>query len=107
MKTTIEYSTKCCVTICETNDYTWLFENNFRNLQDAIDWAEFQIDVNPHNFEIKVVYISDSETGELLATCKPDKVSGPTAVDWENPNYNPDDWDDDEEESEDTEWTWL
>lgn len=107
MKTTIEYATKCCVRIYETNGYTWLFEDNFRNLQDAIDWAEFQIDVNPHNFEIKVIYISDSETGELLATCEPDSVSGPTAVDWENPNYNPDDWDDDEEESEDTEWTWL
>lgn len=99
MKTTIEYATKCCVTICETNGYTWLFENNFSNLQNAIDWAGFQIDVNPHNFEIKVIYISDSETGELLATCEPDSVSGPTAVD---------DWDlDDEEESEDTKWTWL
>lgn len=88
MKVEITYSTPCEATVYETNGDSWSYNFRFSTVQEALEWAEFQIDVRPINFEIAKIYITDAETGELIAECTSE--SGPTAVeDWDDePNYD-------------------
>ena len=74
MKTIIEYSTFCEATIYETNGDSWSYNHTFKNLREAEEWARFQIEVRPLNFEIDRIYISDNDSGEILLTCRPDDV---------------------------------
>ena len=73
MKTTIEYATFCEATVYEKNGDSWSYNYTFKTLKDALDWADFQIESRPISFEIEKIYIIDSDTGELLATCAPDE----------------------------------
>ena len=72
MKTIIEYATFCEATVYETNGDSWSYNYTFSNLREAEEWARFQIEVRPLNFEIDRIYITDSDTGEILLTCRPD-----------------------------------
>ena len=75
MNVEIMYATKCEATIYETNGDSWSFGSQFKTLKEALGWAEFQIDARPISFEIARIYITDCETGEILASCSPDDVS--------------------------------
>lgn len=86
MKTTIEYATFCEATVYEKNGDSWSYNYTFKTLKDALDWADFQIEARPISFEIEKIYITDEETGELLASCTPDDES----EEIDNPNYDPD-----------------
>lgn len=68
----IMYATRCEATLYDVNGDSWTYNSEFKTLKDAIEWAQFMIDVRPINFEIAKIYIIDSDTGEILAECKPD-----------------------------------
>ena len=88
MKTSIEYSTRCEATIYENNGDSWTYNYEFKKVQDALDWAQYHLESRPISFEIDRIYISDSETGEILAICTPDDDE--SECDFDNPNYDTD-----------------
>lgn len=88
MNVEITYATPCECTLHTVDGESWTYNHRFTILGEAILWARKQIDES-RVFDIENINISDMNTGELLAVCTPDIVSGPTAVEDE------DDWDDD------------
>ena len=91
MKTEITYSTKCTLTIyfVESCDLASAdFREQFKNLQDALNMAEFIFETLYPKTAAKIM-IWDSNTGEILAECSPDAEAGPTEVE---EDYF-DDWD--------------
>lgn len=91
MKVEIEYMTNCVATIYEDNGDSWSYNSQFRSLQEGLEWAEFMMESRPINFEIEKIYLTDADTGELLATCRPE-VSGPTEVTNEDYDDYDSDW---------------
>lgn len=84
----ITYSTRCQATIVDCLGDHWTYGNEFKTLQEAIDWVTFVIDdgvglIQPD--AIKGAFICDCNTGELLAECRPDDV--------EDSNEDYGDWD--------------
>ena len=89
MNVEIMYATKCKATVYETNGDSWSFDSQFTTLKEALEWAQFQIEVRPISFEIARIYIVDSETGQILASCSPDDVD-PDENNYEDWGYNED-----------------
>ena len=82
MKVEIMYTTLCKATVFETNGDSWTYDPIFKNLQSAIEWAEFQIEAHPISFEISAIVITDTETGEVLAECTPNAEEEDCDCDW-------------------------
>ena len=90
MNVEITYATKCKVTFCERDGSHWEYGTVFYKLQDALEWTEFIVDSRPINFDLECAYITDENTGELLAECTPENMSGPTEVEDDYSEYDPD-----------------
>lgn len=92
MKLEIMYATFCEATVYETNGDSWSYNYQFKTLKDAIKWAQFQIEARPISFEIKRIYISSCDTGEILAMCTPDDVDEDSSDEsyWDDWDYNED-----------------
>ena len=71
-----------------------VFTNEFGSgtLQEAVDYVKgFFDDLTAIREEdIRQILIIDSHTGEILAECYHDPECGPTEVNFENENYDPD-----------------
>ena len=63
----ITYATRCECTIYTVDGDSWTYNHQFHSVKDATDWARVQIDDRPIDFDIEHVYVTDCETGELLA----------------------------------------
>lgn len=92
MTTTLHYSTfmTLCVHAC---GMTAEVDMGCKPLEEVLDFVShiFDDDTFFHGDSIELVHVIDSKTGELIAECAPDPISGPTAVDeWNDWDYNED-----------------
>lgn len=74
MKFDFMYGTPCVVTVIDTYDNSWEFGTVFHKVQDAFNVAEDIFNGytawNPST--IDVIYITDTNTGEILVECTHD-----------------------------------
>ena len=84
MKTEIMYATHCALTVVDRLGGHWELVPGFDTLKDALDCAEGIIDREAMIWnarDIDTVFITDRETGEILAECAPNWVEEPDS-DW-------------------------
>ena len=95
MKCKIEYSTRCVITIHDRLGGSWEYMPVYTKLQDALDDCARIIDGEEMIWkreDIENVFVTDADTGELLADCAPehwdeDEDDEPNCGDWD---YNED-----------------
>lgn len=75
MKFDFTYGTPCVVTVIDTYDNSWEFGTVFHKVQDAFNVAEDIFNGytawNPST--VDVIFITDTETGEILVECTHDE----------------------------------
>ena len=87
MKVEITYATLCSATVILKDDTSWTYNQPFKTLKEAIEWAEAQIEEHLNFINISHIYITDDSTAEVLAECFPDEDEPDDYDDW---GYNED-----------------
>jgi len=75
MKIEIMYATTCEISVIDRCGYHWSLWPNYKTLKEALEDAQQIIDNESSAFrseDIETLFITDSNTGEILAECKPE-----------------------------------
>lgn len=91
MKINLIYGTKCKLTVIDQFSWHWELTDEFYMLQDAVNRAQDIFhglsQFNPDH--ILEIFITDVNTGEILAECEHDDIEeyDPWVEEIDNPNY--------------------
>lgn len=92
MKLTLTYGAAFELRIHTYTDENFIKEFGTGTLGDAVNYAEaiFADKTSIRADFVADILVIDTNTGEICAECKADPECGPTEVDFENENYDPD-----------------
>ena len=93
MKCEIEYATSCVITVNDRLGGSWQYGPVYHTLKDALRDCGFIIDEETTIWkreDIVSVYVTDTNTGELLAECAPEHWDDDEEPDCDDWDYNED-----------------